>query len=329
MNILSDDLFFYLFKFLNTIDLINLKRTCKKMYNLLHTKNLSIDISDKLKNIEHICDHETFISVLISDSNNEIDDEFFDLTIIKNGNEIELGEYDDHCYRLPDKYRIYNDIIFMSFDKKIVIYNLKDPRNPLYDIRTSLYCDFEIYDKFLILTTGNKVLFMDIKDNFNLSKTYSITFKNVIVDEEVIIFHDHYNITYFDKSLIKNINHEFVVDDRIDTIKVYQREMYLIFLYSDIVVYSLETKEMVRTFDIKLCELYKEKLIQFHNNYIYCIIPDDNAIYVYKLNGTIKYKLHFKTDHRLSEGSINDLYINKKTGEIMFSFAYDDIRMIS
>ena len=46
---LSNDLLFYLLKFLNTLEIINLKRTCRKWYHIIGKKELKITIPEKLK----------------------------------------------------------------------------------------------------------------------------------------------------------------------------------------------------------------------------------------------------------------------------------------
>lgn len=342
MLILSDDLLFYLLKFLNTLDIINLKRTSRKWYHIIKEKELKITVPKELRNYEYICNDHTFISIY-QNIEDEPDDEHYELTVIRNGKEIELGENTDQVYKLPDKYRVYKNYIFITVDCKIIVYNLEKATHPCMELDTKIYLDFEIMNNYLILVTKTSIRTFDIDKDFEYYITYPFKVTSVFYDQNILIFHDTYKIIYFEDAEIKKIECDIDVMvtvrmisdsysylDKISVIKIYKGEMYVFYTHFDVIVISLKTKEVVRRFKIVKPELYDDKLIQIHNDFIYSCVSVKRTMYVYGLNGVLKYKINLDKDFQLGcEGDMIDLFINRKTGQILISSWYDDIRMIS
>lgn len=320
MFILSDDLLFYLVNFLNTLDIINLKRTSRRLYNIIKRKDLKITKNEELKSVEFILKNRLFITPIFNTYVDE-DNIDIDIAIHQKGKEtIIIKSIRDIIYGDLYKIKIYKQIIFIGTDNNIIAFDLKFPNRPLFIIQE--FDDFEIYNNcFLLIVRGTFVL-LDIDQKFkhvftihNFSSKLGLNDINFVQSENnVYFFYNSKEVFYYYKQQYFKINHIF---NSVKYIKIYKNRLYIIdgvFLSneSNVFIFILDQRDYLDFFKIQahLCR------IEIHNDHIYTCIKDNRYvlyILIYNLKGVLRYKI------KMGYFYPNDFCICDKTGEILVS----------
>ena len=304
---LFDDPTLHILKFLTTLDLINLRRTCKRFRYLIEAEKLCIKLPKEKKDFYYILDSKTYIHTcnLVDEDENYINDPdecscievCVEIGNTKKYEKIDLGdyEYDDFW-----KYALCENIVFGINEHGITGWDLGQEGKEVCTILENVI-DFGIFNDNLIVLTPKMYFVYSTKNNFPFIRSFS--------NEE---------FGYYKSFCGESIYYDF------DSVKIYNEEIYIFTQGLCINVWSVKEEKFVRTFKSCYITEFPEKNILFFNNLIYFCSDRSKCIHVFSaIDGKDKWTIKFPFKV-IAGDTIHETMMCPKSGKIMIS-SYDGI----